>query len=192
MRTERPICAILCALLLVSLGARAADPAAAPSTADSLARIEHETLLLKAQERQMAVRLALAAQHNDLAQRHIETRNLARPARAGDPSVVAVEAIGPRQVATLLLDNGSLLEAAPGDLLPNGMTLLSIRAGEVVAGRGRKERIRLAHAAPPAAPGSGVTGPSPATAARAPWTLPPLAAMPALPVSAIAVQAAPK
>lgn len=214
MRTEplppmvlRSACrsAMLCALLPLSLvawsapatpatpAAQAPVAAAGLATAESLARIENDTLLLKAQERQMAVRLVLATQRNDLALRHAETRNLERPARAGDPTVVAVEGIGRDTHATLMLDNGSLFDAAPGDMLPNGMTVLSVRAGEVVVGRGRKERIRLSHAAP-TAPAGAVPGPAPAASARAPWTLPPLTTMPpSAPASgALAVQGVPR
>lgn len=188
MRNERPprramgaSLTILCALLAASTACAAEPaPASAPgtrSTADSLARIEGETLLLKAEERQMAVRLQLAAQRNELAQRHAQTRSLERPARVGDPTVVAIEGIGARMHATLMMDNGSLLDAAIGDALPNGMTVLSVRAGEVVVARGRKERIRLAHAAP-AAPAVNQNAAAGAAAARAPWTLPPLVAVP--------------
>lgn len=163
---------------------RAADRGAeARSTAASLARIENETLLLKAEERQMAVRLQLAAQRNDLAQRHAQTRLLERPARAGDPTVIAVEGIGRQRYATLMMDNGGLLEARIGDVLPNGMTLLSVRAGEVVVGRGRKEHIRLAHGAQPAPATPGADG-VPAPAPRTAWTLPPLPTAPAMAVMA--------
>jgi type IV pilus biogenesis protein PilP len=174
MRNDYPTrAAILGALFAASLTAIAAEPAneaaGARSTADSLARIENETLLLKAEERQMAVRLQLAAQRNDLAQRHLQTRQLERPARAGDPTVVAVEGIGHRMHATLMMENGSQMDAAIGEVLPNGMTVLSVRAGEVVVGRGRKERIRLAHA--PAASGAGPAAAGVTAPARLPWTL---------------------
>lgn len=165
---------ILCALLGASSAAAAAEAPAVRATADSLARIENDTLLLKAEERQMAVRLQLAAQRSDLAQRHAQARQLERPARAGDPTVVAVEGIGGRMHATLMMDNGSQLEAATGDVLPNGMTLLSVRAGEVVVGRGRKERIRLAHAAPAGAPAAAGAATAAGAAQRSGWTLPAL------------------
>lgn len=180
---------ILCALLGASMAAGAAGPAGesagARATADSLARIENETLLLKAKERQMAVRLQLATQRNDLAQRHLQTKQLERPARAGDPTVVAVEGIGQRMHAILLMDNGSQLDAAIGETLPNGMTVLSVRAGEVVVGQGRKERIRLAHAP---APGAGNAAAGAAAQARTPWTLP---ALPSMPPPMAVVAAAP-
>lgn len=204
MRNERLSRAVLCAILCHPLAAAvAAEPAAAaaaaavgagsaasgaglPAIADNLSRIENETLLLKAQERQMAVRLQLAAQRNDLAVRHAHMQSIERPARAGDPTVLAVEGIGRHPFAMLMMDNGSLMEAAIGDVLPNGMTVLSVRAGEVVVGRGRKERIRLAHAAPasPSQAANAVTN----AATRAPWTLP---ALPALPAPPMAVMAGP-
>lgn len=205
MRNESLPCntrgVLLYGLLVLPLACGAAPASAqapAPAaTADSLARIENETLLLKAQERQMAVRLVLATQRNDLAQRHAETRSLERPARAGDPTVVAVEGIGSHPSVTLVMDNGSQFDAAIGDVLPNGMTVLSVRAGEVVVGRGRAERIRLSHAAPaaPTVPAASMPGPAPGAApaaARAPWTLPPLPAMPATAAGTLAVQGAPK
>lgn len=196
MRNERPsraVCGpitILCALLGASMAAGAAEPAnEAPgsrATADSLTRIENETLLLKAEERQMAVRLQLATQRNDLVQRHLQTKQLERPARVGDPTVVAVEGIGQRMHAILLMENGSQLDAAIGETLPNGMTVLSVRAGEVVVGQGRKERIRLAHAPAPGAGNAATAATLPP--ARTPWTLP---ALPSMPPPMAVVAAAP-
>jgi len=135
----------------------AAGSARADSTADSLTRIEAETLILKAQERQIQVKAQIAARQAEIASRQIESDKVSRNAGPGDPVIRAIEGIGNTLYATLALDNGSMVDVRSGSTLPNGMTVLSIRQNEVMVQAGGKDKrqIRLALFAPLAAGNAG-------------------------------------
>jgi type IV pilus biogenesis protein PilP len=181
MQTDFPPMYMRVTLALLALSGPLAQAAAvtaaadnaASSTADTLGRIESQTLLLKAQERQLAVRLQIAQQQNDIGARQADLSRLAQPARASDPGVLAVERVGASTVATLLFDNGSTAEVSSGDALPNGMTVLSVRHNEVLVHNSKKQRVRLAAVSLPAPAGLAVAGAPPA-GARMPLMLPPL------------------
>ncbi|MES2742991.1 MAG: type IV pilus biogenesis protein PilP [Pseudomonadota bacterium] len=167
MQNNRPphACVVLLATLCLLSGA-----AAAQSTAEQLSQIENDTLVLKAQERQMAVKLQLANQQAELNARHSDSgRAAAQPGRGGDPTIVSIEGIGEKLYATLMMANGASIEVQSGETLPNGMRVLSIRANEVLVQGDKKQRIRLASGAPAAAPPS-----APAANPRQPFILPPL------------------
>jgi type IV pilus biogenesis protein PilP len=130
------------ALLLAVL---AAWPSArAELTAEDLTQIEAETTLLKAQARKLDAKAQIASKQAEL-------ERLAAPSAAGDPTIVAIEGIGRGMLATLALENGSLLDVHVGDALPNGMKVVSIRQSEVVVQTRSKKRVRLAFEATPAA-----------------------------------------
>lgn len=117
--------------------------ACADSTSDSLTRIEAETLLLKAREKQLAVQAQIVAKQTEIASRQAENYRLARTASAGDPVIRSVEGIGRNMVATLQLDNGSTVDARVGDVLPNGMRVASVSVNEVIVETQKNKRIRL-------------------------------------------------
>ena len=192
MQTDFPPSYLRAALAVLALAGPLAQAAAvtaldstASSTADTLGKIESQTLLLKAQERQLAVRLQIAQQQNDINARQAETSRIAQPARANDPGVLAIERIGASTVATLLFENGSTVEVASGDALPNGMTVLSVRHNEVLVRNSKKQRVRLAAVTLPPPAGLAVAGAPPA-GPRMPLMLPPLNA------AQIAAQAVPQ
>ena len=157
----------LFAALLLLLG----DAAAESTTADILTRIEAETLVLKAREKQLIVQGAIVAKQAEIASKQAEVNRLVRPGTLGDPTVLALEGIGGVFYATLQLENGSTLDVKAGDVMPNGMVVISIRGNEVIVAAD-KRRIRLATggagssvAASPVAVSSGN--------ARQPFSLPP-------------------
>ncbi|SFV05771.1 type IV pilus biogenesis protein PilP [Pseudoduganella namucuonensis] len=143
--------AVLTAALLaasLSCGAAFADP-----TSDKLTRIEEETLLLKARERQLDVQASILSKQGDIAakQSAISQAAQTQTPKQGDPVLVGVEGIGRAMFATLQLGDGSMVEAQAGDVLANGMRVLSIAPGNVVVASGtkkREKRVRLAQQAP--------------------------------------------
>ena len=133
-----------CAVLVPLLGCAHAyaDP-----TAEKLSRIEGETLLLKARERQLDVQGSILMKQNQIATIQAATSALAHAPGAGDPQVRSVEGVGRAVFATLQLGDGGVIEVQPGDMLPKGMQVVSIAPGNVIVRKGR-QRVRLAQAAP--------------------------------------------
>lgn len=138
MRNKRnDLKAVALSCILVSGGALA------DTTADSLTRIEAETLVLKAREKQLEVQAQIIAKQGDILAKQVETDRLARQASAGDPIVRAIEGFSSALYATLELDNGSTLDVKVGDVLPNDMKVISIRLNEVIVETHKKRRVRL-------------------------------------------------
>jgi type IV pilus biogenesis protein PilP len=131
-------CAVLVSLLTCAHAY--ADP-----VAEKLSRIEGETLLLKARERQLDVQGSILAKQNQIASIQAATTALTHAAGAGDPQVRSVEGVGRAVFATLQLGDGAVVEVQPGDMLPKGMQVVSIAPGNVVVRKG-KQRVRLAQA----------------------------------------------
>ena len=159
-------CAVLVSLL-------ACAHAYADPTAEKLSRIEGETLLLKARERQLDVQGAILMKQNQIATIQAATTALTHAPGAGDPQVRSVEGVGHAVFATLQLGDGCVIEVQPGDMLPKGMQVVSIAPGNVIVRKGR-QRVRLAQAAPlqvpsgPALPmAAAVPGPPPGMPAGA-------------------------
>jgi type IV pilus biogenesis protein PilP len=134
-----------CALLVSLFGCAHAyaDP-----TAEKLSRIEGETLLLKARERQLDVQGSILMKQNQIATIQAATSALTHAPGAGDPQVRSVEGVGRAVFATLQLGDGAVVEVQPGDMLPKGMQVVSIAPGNVIVRKGRR-RVRLAQAAAP-------------------------------------------
>lgn len=124
MGNERTLIAALCAVLL-------AAPAAAESASDALTRIEAETLLLKARERQLEVQANILQRQNDIAMKQGQAGGLPQIASGPEPQVRAIEGVGRQMFATLDLGGGALLDVAVGDVLPSGMRVVSIGAAGV-------------------------------------------------------------
>lgn len=125
--------AIVLACALAACVARA-------STADDLAQIEAQHAVLKARLRVLETRAQMAAREADI-------QRYAPAAERGGPSVESIEGVDGRMQATVLLANGRSVEVVAGDVLPNGMRVVSIRPDGVVVQRLDKKRLRL----PPAA-----------------------------------------
>lgn len=157
-------CAVLAALLVC--GAVLADP-----TSDKLTQIEVETLLLKARERQLDVQASILTKQNDIAARQNAGQQGTQNPVAGDPVVQGMEGIGGAVFASLLLSDGSIADVQVGDVLVNGMRVISITPAGVVVQQGKK-RVRLArHAVRQAAfnphlPSPGVMLPLPVAAPK--------------------------
>jgi type IV pilus biogenesis protein PilP len=132
--------------LALLAGLTLSGTAFAESTADSLTRIEAETLLLKAREKQLDVQAKILAKQQEIAARQTENDPQVRTAAAGAPVIQSVEGIGRSLYATLQLANGSFVDVQVGDVLPNGMKVVSIRPNEVIAATGNKQRVRLSTA----------------------------------------------
>lgn len=155
----------LAMLLAISCNAGAQQAAA-----DQLSRIEAETLILKAREKQLIVQSSIVAKEAEIASKQSETSRLTRPGTSSDPTVQSVEGIGAALHATLQLENGSTIDVQAGDVLPNGMTVVSIRGNQVIVAE-NKRRIRLG------ASGNSGFGSAPlasTAAVRSPFSLPPV------------------
>jgi type IV pilus biogenesis protein PilP len=114
------------------------------SAADRLTQIEAETLVLKAREKQIDAQAAILTKQNEIAMKRALNDQLSNKTSSGDPVVRSIEGIGRAIYATLQLNNGSMIEARAGDVLPNGMKVVSVRPNEVVVLSRNKRRIRLA------------------------------------------------
>jgi type IV pilus biogenesis protein PilP len=117
--------------------------ASGESIADQLSRIDAETLVLKAQERQLAVQTKILQLQADLNNRQTSIDQNARPGAPGDPTVQSIEGIGDAVFATLLFENGSSIDVRTGDVLPNGMRVLSVRTNEVTVSAEKQRNVRL-------------------------------------------------
>lgn len=143
--------------------------ATADSASERLTKIESETLILKAKEKQLDVQAKIIARQSEINTRQIEAERMALPASNGNPVIVALEGIGQRMVASLQTDNGNVVDVRVGDVLANGMRVRSIQANEVIVENAKKQRLRLAVAGPspaavqtdPAYPAPGLRLPAP-------------------------------
>lgn len=122
-------------------------PAFAESTSESLTRIEAETMVLKARERQLEVQASIVGKQNEIAAKQTMTTALNQTEVVGDPMIRAIEGIGGRMYATLQMNDGSIVDVQQGDTLPGGMKIVSIGSREVVAQSGTR-KVRLASFAP--------------------------------------------
>lgn len=164
---------ILRATLLATVAAitGSAGAARAESTSESLTRIEAETMVLKAREKQLEVQASIVGRQNEIAAKQTMTAALSQTEVVGDPVIRAIEGIGGRMYATLQMSDGSTIDVQQGDTLPGGIKIVSIGPREVVAQSGSR-RMRLASYAPslsgfnPNFPGPGVSMSAPRGVAR--------------------------
>lgn len=115
------------------------------TTIDDLTKIEAETLVLKAREKQLNVQAQIASKQAEIASKQADADRLMHTGTASvdDPIIRSIEGIGKALYATLELDNGHTVDVKIGDILPNGMRIASIRSNEVVVELKDKRRIRL-------------------------------------------------
>lgn len=118
----------------------------AESASDSLTRIETETMVLKAREKQLDVQANILAKQSAIASRQAASDSLAQAPIIGDPVILSIEGLGKSMFATLQMVNGSTVDVTAGDVLSNGMKVASIRANEVIVETAKKKRVRLATA----------------------------------------------
>ncbi|MBP0597296.1 type IV pilus biogenesis protein PilP [Herbaspirillum sp. LeCh32-8] len=164
------------ALFSVAMAAFAASwstPCAAETTSESLTRIEAETMVLKAREKQLEIQASIVGRQNEIAAKQSLTAAMNQAEVVGDPVVRAIEGIGGRMYATLQMSDGSIVDVQQGDTLPGGMKIVAIGQREVVA-QSNGRRLRLSAYAPPAngfnpnfpGPGLGMQGAALRGAAR--------------------------
>ncbi|RSZ61089.1 type IV pilus biogenesis protein PilP [Massilia atriviolacea] len=170
---------LLFLLAVAAVPAAAAAPvsAAAPggaSASDALTRIESETLVLKARERQLAVKAAIAQRQNEIAGRQDEGARLGSAAPGSSPVVQSLEGIGQHQYATLRFESGAVAEVRAGDVLAGGLRVLSVESNGVIVETARKKRMRLHMAGNAQAPFNPAPAPLPPALARPAVALPPL------------------
>jgi type IV pilus biogenesis protein PilP len=122
----------------VVMACTCAIPAAAQTT-----RIEAETLLLRAREKQLEVQASIIAKQNDIAAKQAMGVAISQPPVVGQPVVRAIEGLGKTLYATLELSDGSMLDVQTGSVLPNGMRILSVEPNAVLAQSPGKKRVRL-------------------------------------------------
>lgn len=171
MRSEWIATAMLC-------GGMLGAPALAVSTADELAQIESDHVILKARLRLLETRAQMAARQTEIERFSAGSQNSAMPTVSG------IDGMSGKLHATVLTENGHVAEVQTGDTLPNGMRILSIRQDGVIVQAG-KNRVRLKPGVEPEsgdpawrAPNEG-TAASPASFAPAPGSL--LNVMPSIP-----------
>ncbi|MBJ7311954.1 type IV pilus biogenesis protein PilP [Rugamonas sp. CCM 8940] len=147
MRNSSPSSLLLAACLAAPLTLALTLPlsaAAVETAADRLTRIEAETLVLKAREKQLDVQVNIMSKQNDIVAKQQLNELMVQNAVMGDPVIRSIEGIGKTLYATLQLNNGTMVDAQVGEVLSNGMKVVSIRANEVIVQTGKKRRIRLA------------------------------------------------
>lgn len=118
----------------------------AQSVSDNLTRIETETLVLKAREKQLDVQAKILAKQSEIAAKQAESERVTQAPAIGNPVILSIEGFGKSMFATLQLDNGNSVDVQAGDMLSNGMRVASIRGNEVVIVTAKKKRMRLAYA----------------------------------------------
>lgn len=118
----------------------------AESASDNLTRIEMETLVLKAREKQLDVQAKILARQSEIASKQAESDRITQSPMIGNPVILSIEGLGKSMFATLQMDNGNTVDVRAGDMLSNGMKVVSIRANEVIIETAKKKRVRLAAA----------------------------------------------
>jgi type IV pilus biogenesis protein PilP len=160
MRNKSKLAALLAAW--VACGSALAD-----AVSDQLTRLEAETLVLKAREKQLEVQAGIIAKQNDIMAKQALNDRLTQAAVIGDPVIRSIEGVGSALYATLQLADGSVVDAQAGDVLSNGMRVISIKPKEVIVENKKKRRVRLAgmsHSPAqfnPGYPGTGLALPPP-------------------------------
>jgi type IV pilus biogenesis protein PilP len=128
-------CASFCLILGAALGPA---PALAASTADELAELEAENVLLKARLRMLETRAQMAARRAD-----IERLSPGDKEGGAMPTVIGIDGLGNKLQATVMMDNGYLSDVKAGHTLPNGMKVVSIGVDGVTVQASGGKRLRL-------------------------------------------------
>ncbi|WAC74559.1 type IV pilus biogenesis protein PilP [Roseateles sp. SL47] len=127
----------------VALACWAAPSAQAGTTAEELAQIEAEHVVLKARLRLAETRALIAARQAEIDRQAPFTPN-------GLPTVLGIDGMGSRMSATLAMDNGYVTEVAVGDPLPGGARVVAIAAQGVTVQTSDRKRVRLRTGGEPA------------------------------------------
>jgi type IV pilus biogenesis protein PilP len=152
--------------ILVLLAFTASGLSHAESTSDALTRIEAETMLLKAREKQLDVQANILNKQNEIALRRGVATALPQISTGLDPVLRGIEGLGTALYATLEM-GGGVFEVQRDGVLPNGMRVVSINMNGVTLRHPSGRNIHLAVSV--RNPASGLAG-----AADGSGTLPPL------------------
>lgn len=121
-------------------------PLWAETASGDLSKIEAETMVLKARERQLDVQAKIIARQSEIASRQAESDRIVQSASPGNPVIMAIEGIGTNVFATLRMENGTTVDVRAGETLSDGMKVVSIKTNEVIIESAKKKRTRLATA----------------------------------------------
>ncbi|MGZ3237538.1 MAG: type IV pilus biogenesis protein PilP, partial [Burkholderiaceae bacterium] len=86
----------------------------AESASDNLTRIEAETLVLKAREKQLDVQAKIIARQSEIASKQAESDRLTQTAVYGNPVILSIEGLGKAMFATLQMENGNAIDVQTG------------------------------------------------------------------------------
>jgi type IV pilus biogenesis protein PilP len=150
-----------------ALQAPAPAQAAVPAAAE-LMRLQEDTVVLKAQLKKLDAQA-------EVAQREQALDRMGDTPAYDDVRVMATQSLGNRMWATMSLNDGSEVDARPGDTLPNGLRIIAIHSGSVLVERRSGKRSELPVWSAPA--GAGWV----AAQAGGPSTLRPFPTLPSLP-----------
>ncbi|UTY59687.1 type IV pilus biogenesis protein PilP [Massilia sp. erpn] len=110
------------------------------STAADLTQLEAETTLLKARARKLDVQAQIATREAEIGRLAASST---APA-AGNPTVRAIEGVGTPLYATLQMHHGGQVDVKAGDVLPDGLKVVSVARGAVLVQRKGGKPYRLA------------------------------------------------
>ncbi|NVE00135.1 type IV pilus biogenesis protein PilP [Massilia sp. BJB1822] len=137
------------------------------SAAADLTQLEAETTLLKARARKLDVLAQIATRQAEIGR--LAAASSTAPA-AGNPTVRAIEGVGTPLYATLQMNNGGQVDVKAGDVLPDGLKVVSVARGAVLVQRKGGKPYRLASS--DAVPQQGAMAPLPAGMPLPPPSMP--------------------
>ena len=115
----------------------------AESTSEALTRIEAETMLMKARERQLDVQANILNKQNEIALRQGVANTLPQISTGPDPVLRGIEGLGKSMYATLEIGS-TVFEVRRGDVLPNGSQVISIAKNSVTLRSSSGGNLQLA------------------------------------------------
>src|SRR5688572_30500509 len=96
--------------LVLLAGLAVSGTVIAESASENLSRIEAETLILKAREKQLDVQAKIIAKQSEIASKQAESDRRTHAAESGNPVILAIEGVGKAMFATLQLANGTTVD----------------------------------------------------------------------------------
>jgi type IV pilus biogenesis protein PilP len=98
---------------------------AATEAADKLMQLQEETVVLKAELKELDAQA-------EVAEREDAINRLGHSEISNNVTLIATQSLGQAMVASVATSDGSELDVRTGDTLPNSMRVVSIRSGAVV------------------------------------------------------------
>ncbi|MGH8778321.1 type IV pilus biogenesis protein PilP [Paraburkholderia sp.] len=126
VRPDSPATASGAAAAKAAAAATDAGPSpAALAASRELMGLQEDTVILKAQLKKLEAQAEVAARQDALGK-------MGRSVTNDEIAVVATQSLGSTTTATLNVNDSSEVDVHAGDMLPNGMRVISIRPGAVV------------------------------------------------------------